>query len=137
MNLTDKRIRIAKKKHKLLTRKLGLPGLYYILKRDGSTQKFITLATFEYAEQTFDRARHSGMIEFAASTAEVFERNDVERTMAQIGVIATHIAHVQPSGVSLMWEIEDGDGMQPFFSDDTYKFFIQQIGDTFAPEGNE
>ncbi len=137
-NILAKRIKIAAKRHKLITRVQGLPtGLFYILKRAGTNQKFNILATFKNAEVTHDAYRSAAKIEFAAYSSDLFESEGVERTMVQVGAIATHIAHVQDDGVSIMWEVLRADGTEPFFSDDTYKFYAKLIGDTFVPDDNE
>lgn len=137
-NILDKRIKLAGIRHKLETKILGLKGAtFYMLKRVGTTQSFITLASFEYASIDFDKYRYSATISFAVRQNTEFTRGDTTRTMRRVSEIADHIAIVKPDGDSIVYWIRSGDEFEPFYFDDTFKYFVKQIGDRFIPDDNE
>ena len=136
-NILAKRLKLAKKEHKIRTKLLGIKNSkVYIVKRDGSSQKFITLAVFDYYDMNFDNYRHSDTIAFAVAQNETFTRGETTRTMRQVAEIASHIAIVKTDGESIMFSIRDGDEFEPFYFDSTFKFYIKQISDRFDPEAN-
>lgn len=137
-NLNAKGIKITKKKHKILTRKLYPKGIKaYIAKRDGRTQFFDTYAEFEYFGIEFDRYRNASRIEFAVSDDQRFERDSNTRTMRQVAEIATHIALVKPNGESIVYAILKGDEFQPLYLDFSFKYYCTQVSDRFVPANNE
>ncbi len=137
-NLNAKGIKITKKKHKIITRKLYPKGIKaYIAKRDGRTQFFDTYAEFEHFGIEFDHYRNASRIEFAVSDDQLFERDSNTRTMRQVAEIATHIALVKPNGESIVYAILKGDEYVPLYLDFSFKYYCKQVSDRFVPSNNE
>lgn len=136
-NILAKAIKLTKKEHKIKTKLLYPKGIkVYICKRDGRTQKFVTLATFDRFGVEFSAYRNSEIISFAVAEIERFIEGPNSRTMSEVSSIATHIAQVLPSGESVVYAIRKGDEFQPFYLDFTFKFFVQQTSDLFVPVEN-
>ncbi len=136
-NILNKKIKALKKSHKIKTKLLGLKGAkHYLVKRDGQTQPFITLAIFDLCDIGFDNYRTSETIEFAVFPTDKFTRGDVVRSMREVAEISTHIFTVLADGESVGYAIKKGDEFQPYYMDGTYKFFVHQISDRFVPSEN-
>lgn len=133
-NLSDKAIKIFKKKHQIENKLLFPKGLkIYFLKIEGRTKKFTILATFDNYGAEFDRYRNSQIMAFAVGTAERFQVGAASKTMREIAEISDNIATVEPSGESVVYAIKKGDEYKPFYMDFTYKFFVHQTGNRFDP----
>lgn len=108
---------------------------WYLLKREGRTQSFTTLAIFENAGVDFDKLRHTETIEFPVYPEQMFTVNGVLRSMRSLAMVATHIAYVWNLD-NTVYAMRDADELPPFYMDFTYKFYVKQIGDSFVPEAN-
>src|SRR6476469_1179864 len=138
MYFLDKAVRLTAKQiaieNKILQPNKGVGQSAYVLKRDGRSQSFTTLAVFENFRTNFDKFRHRLTFEFALPRNTSFVQKDGStKTMTQIAMIHTHIAIVEADGSTVLYATNDGDQYEPYYMDWTWKFYGRQIGDVFDP----